>query len=250
MSTACEDRRILAGHLLPFLCWIGVIFAVQLCEKLGFYHRLLWPWSYAFKTVVCAVLVWLLKPWRVYSALEIRNIIPAIAAGLFVALVWILPETGWVGNVMPRVSEFYNRWLIMMPGALPSYYPELLPNHVSKSYSPQEAGWFLTIFKLIGSCCVIAVIEEFFFRGFLYRWQSNVKFWRQPLTDFDFQPFIITVLVFALEHDRWFAGILAGVVYGGLVVLRGDIWAAALAHGITNFVLGLYVISMGKFGFW
>ncbi|MBR4171377.1 MAG: CPBP family intramembrane metalloprotease, partial [Kiritimatiellae bacterium] len=56
--------------------------------------------------------------------------------------------------------------------------------------------------------------------------------------------------VFAFEHDRWFAGALAGVVYGLLAIRTGDIWCCALAHGVTNTLLGLYVIHHNAYGFW
>lgn len=247
-----QDRKrgIVAGHVAPFLVWVGVIFALQGLEKAGIGARMMYPWSYALKSVLCAALFLWLKPWRIYSALQLRNVVPALLVGLLVAGLWILPEMPRLKGCAPGLQDFYHRWMIMMPGSLPSYYPELPPGHISWSYAPREAGWMLTVFKLVGSSCVIAVIEEFFFRGFLYRWQANHRFWRQPLTEFDLQPFLITVVVFGLEHDRWLMGMVAGAAYGALVVLRGDIWAAALAHGVTNFALGVYVINTRQYGFW
>jgi membrane protease YdiL (CAAX protease family) len=245
-----ERRAVFAGHVLPFFIWIGVIFALPGIEKLGFPSHVLYPWSYAIKSALCAVLFLWLKPWRIYSSLELRNILPALLIGCGVALIWIVPEMPVVGRVFPGFQDFYHRWLIMMPGTLPSYYPELPPDHVSWSYAPARAGWFLTVMKLFGSCCVIAVIEEFFFRGFFYRWQSHGKFWLQPLSEFDMQAFLITVAFFGLEHDRWLMGMAAGAIYGLFIIIRGDIWAAALAHGVTNFLLGLYVIMTQQYGFW
>lgn len=227
-----------------------MIFLLQGIEKAGVSSRLIYPWSYAIKTVLCAALFLWLKPWKVYSALKRANILPAVLIGLLVAVIWILPETQTIGTHLPGVRDFYHRWMIMIPGSLPAYYPELPPGNIAWSYSPREAGWALTIMKLIGSSCVIAVIEEFFFRGFLYRWLSHTRFWMQPLTEFDLQPFLIMVVVFGVEHDRWLVGMVAGAIYGAFVILRGDIWAAALAHGITNFALGLYVIMTGEYAFW
>ncbi len=251
METLIKEKRIIfAGHSAPFLLWIGVIFLLPLLERSGMAGELLYPWSYALKSVVCAALFLWLRPWRVYSALESRNILPSVLIGIGVAALWIAPEMPAVGRACPAFQDFYHRWLIMMPGALPAYYPELPPGHGSWSYAPQQCGWFLTVMKLIGSAGVIAVIEEFFFRGFLYRWQSQGEFWLQPLREFDLQPFLIMILVFGLEHDRWLMGMAAGAAYGLFVIWRGDIWAAALAHGITNFLLGIYVIVTQQYGFW
>jgi membrane protease YdiL (CAAX protease family) len=249
------DRKIVAGHVAPFALWISVIFVLQGLESLGVTSRLLLPWSYALKTVACAALFLLLKPWTLYPSLKLSNLPLAFFAGVVVTLVWVVPETPWFGRLLPDVQIFYHRWCIMMPGELPSYYnpdffPALPPGHASLAYSPAEAGWPLTVMKLIGSACVIAVIEEFFFRGFFYRWLRQGQFWMLPLTILDKQAFWTVVAVFGLEHDRWLAGMFAGLIYGWLTVRTGDIWCAALAHGLTNLLLGLYVICSGQYGFW
>ena len=240
---------------MPFAVWIGVIFLLQALEAVGACPRALYPWSYALKAAACAGLFLWLKPWRVYGALRFGHVPLALATGVAVAAVWILPETPAVGRAAPGFQEFYNRWLIMMPGSLPdyfnpAYFPALPSGHRALAYSPEEAGWPLTLAKLAGSAGVIAVIEEFFFRGFLYRWLRRSAFATLPLTVFDASAFWTVVAVFGLEHDRWLAGALAGVAYGLLAVRTGDIWAAALAHGATNLLLGVYVIASRQYGFW
>lgn len=250
-----NHRGVAAGHVLPFLIWIGVILLLQGGERVWSLSALVYPWSYAVKSVVCGGLFIWLRPWRIYPALKLANLPVALGAGVLVAVVWILPETPWFGRVLPGVQEFYHRWLIMMPGGLPDYfvpelYPELPPGHASLRYAPALAGWGLTLSKVVGSAVVIAVVEEFFFRGFLYRWLRRGDFWELGLMRYDAQAFWVVAAAFALEHDRWLAGLIAAVVYGVLVLRRGDIWAAAVAHGVTNLILALYVIVTGQYGFW
>ena len=248
-------QSLLAHHVFPFAVWIGVILLAQAAEAFAVLPRAWYPWSYAAKSVACAGLFIGFRPWRVYPALSPRHLPLALAAGVAVAVLWILPETPWLGRAAPGVQAFYHRWMILMPGTFPGYFspdyfPALPPGHLSLAYSPDEAGWGLTLMKLAGSACVIAVLEEFFFRGFFYRWLRKSAFWEVPLTAFDAQAFWTVAGVFALEHDRWFAGLLAGVVYGWLAVRTGDVWAAAVAHGVTNFLLGVYVIVSRQYGFW
>ncbi|MCL1920807.1 MAG: CAAX prenyl protease-related protein [Kiritimatiellaeota bacterium] len=250
-----DDKKLFSGHVAPFALWVGVIFLLQALETLDLCPRALYPWSYAVKAAVCAGLFLWLRPWRVYPALKRSNVPLALTAGVVVTVAWILPETPWLGRAAPGLQAFYHRWCIMMPGTFPNYYnpdifPALPPSHASLAFSPQEAGWPLTIMKLIGSAGVIAVIEEFFFRGFFCRWLRQGKFWAIPLTSFDLQAFMATVAVFGLEHDRWLAGMFAGAVYGWLALRTGDIWSAALAHGLTNALLAVYVILSGQYGFW
>ncbi|MCL2104814.1 MAG: CAAX prenyl protease-related protein [Kiritimatiellaeota bacterium] len=249
------DRRIFAGHVVPFVVWVGVIFLLQGLASVYPCPRVLYPWGYAVKSVVCAGLFLWLKPWRVYPVLKLSNVPLALLVGVIVAVVWIVPETPWLGRTAPNVQAFYHRWCIMMPGTFPNYYnPDFFPalpyGHLSLAFSPSEAGWGLTIMKLVGSAGVIAVIEEFFFRGFFYRWLRNAKFWRISLTSFDMHAFWVVVAVFGLEHDRWLAGMFAGVAYGWLTIRTGDVWAAALSHALTNLLLAVYVIGSGQYGFW
>jgi len=249
------DRRMFMGHVAPFAVWVGVLFLLQGLEWVHLCPRALYPWSYAAKSVICAGLFLWLRPWRMYPVLKLSNVPLALLAGLIVAIAWILPETPWFGRVAPGVQVFYHRWCIMMPGCFPDYYiPDIFPalphGHVSLAFSPTEAGWGLTVMKVIGSAGVIAIIEEFFFRGFFCRWLRSAKFWTVPLASFDLQAFWVVVAVFGLEHDRWLAGMFAGMVYGWLALRTGDLWAAALSHGLTNLLLAVYVIVSGQYGFW
>ncbi len=250
-----QGPSALAGHVVPFAGWLAVILLLQVLEHFNICPRSLYPWSYAVKSVACAALFLLFKPWRFYPAFQWRHTGIALGAGVLVAVIWILPETPLFGRWCPAGLEFYHRWLIMMPGALPDYFdPALFPalpaGHLSWAYSPTEAGWGLTVMKLLGSAVVIAVIEEFFFRGFLYRWLRRASFWEVPLSAFDAQAFWTVVAVFGLEHDRWLAGCAAGAVYGWVAIRTGGVWASALAHGLTNFLLGVYVIVSRQYGFW
>ena len=57
-------------------------------------------------------------------------------------------------------------------------------------------------------------------------------------------------IAFGFEHARWFVGIIAGVAYGLLYVKTRNLWSAILAHIITNWLLGLYVLRTQAYQFW
>ena len=254
-STLETNRNAWVGHVAPIALWIGFILLLQVLEPFNGCPLWLYPWSYALKSVCCAALFLYLKPWRFYPAYQRKHFFPAFLVGGGVAFVWILPETPWIGQQAPSFQAFYHQWLIMMPGSFPDYwdtafFPALPPGHRALAYAPEFAGWWLTIMKVVGSALVIAVIEEFFFRGFFYRWLRQVSFLKISLHRFDAQAFWTVVLVFGLEHDRWFVGMLAGIAYGALAVRTGDIWSASIAHVVTNLLLGIYVIASQQYGFW
>jgi CAAX prenyl protease-like protein len=75
-------------------------------------------------------------------------------------------------------------------------------------------------------------------------------FRRVALSQWQTGPFWVTAVLFGIEHDRWLVGILAGVVYGLLVLRSRNLGTAIWAHIVTNLALGLYVLAAGDYRFW
>ncbi len=279
-SDGGATRRAIDAHVIPYVLWILPLayFAIaDACFFMAIWADPLFARIYAAKSLLCALLLIWLKPWRYYapggasvqsskfkvqgssastvnSELRTRNWIAPVA-GLAVAVFWIFPETPWLFERAPGFVSFYNRWLIMPPGDWPSYFrPDIFPalptRHPSLSYAPEVCGWALTIAKLVGSAFVISAAEEWFFRGFLYRWLRKGDFLSVDPARYDAQAFWLVVFVFGLEHDRWLAGMMAGAVYGWIVLRTGRIGPAIVAHAITNLALGVYVILSRQYGFW
>lgn len=183
-------------------------------------------WSYAARSILTAALfAYLLHKGgylaRITEILQKDILLWGIFAGIATAAIWILPES----------SEWYRTHLIIgyreNPGTVPV-----------SPYAPETCGWILTLVKLAGSAFVIAPIEELFYRKFIYNWAGA-----------DRKAFWITVALFALEHDRIAVGAIAGIIYGHLAI-RKNLKSAIVAHTITNFALGVYVIVTGNWAFW
>ena len=226
------ERPTLA-HVLPFLAWLFV--AHMLGEPAG--------WKYAVRSAVCLGLFLYFRPWQWYAPLQWKHLPLAVAVGLGVFVVWIAGETQFVGQ-WPAVQAAYQKFCILPPWRLPE--PPVDPH----AYSPAVAGLAFTITRILGSALVIALIEEFFWRGFLYRWMLRANFLKLDLGTFDWKIFLFVALFFGLEHHRWLVGILAGLAYGWMLIRTRDIWAVAVAHAVTNLVLGLYVVWSGNYAFW
>ncbi len=134
----------------------------------------------------------------------------ATAIGLLVFLIWILPEQfDWA---------WYREWCITGEGG-------------TKEIA--EASATMIAIRLIGSAFVISVAEELFFRKWLI----------------GFAGFAWMVALFAVEHDRWLVGAIAGAIYGALYLRRG-LFAAIIAHATTNLVLGLWILRTSQWKFW
>lgn len=193
---------------------------------------------YALQVAVSLVALIVLRPWRYYSALSIRSLPLSVLVGAGVAVIWILPESGWI-HKFPALYEGYVRYFIRGSesgnGGL---------------YAPEQCGWILSLIRLGGSACVIAVIEEFFWRGFLMRYLAKTDFLAVDAGKVGRGVLIVTALAFGFEHNRWLVGMIAGLAYGLLYLRKGDIVAVAVAHVVTNYLLGLYVLANGAYQFW
>ena len=141
---------------------------------------------------------------------SLPQILWGVAVGVIVFAIWIGPEQfDWA---------WYRKWCIVGEGG---------------TQAVAEASATMIAVRLIGSAFVISVAEELFFRKWLISFSG---FWWM-------------VALFAVEHDRWLVGAIAGAVYG-LLYLRKGLGAAIVAHATTNLVLGLWVLKTGQWQFW
>ncbi len=232
-------------HWLAFVAWLGLMFAVQaVCGKSAL--------GYAAMTVVGVALLVVTRSWRFYHPSpstpvtrhpSLVTLLLAAGAGLAVFAIWVGPETEWMRQQCPAFYAFYTQWCGFPFGTL--------AKPVTPSvYAPEACGWTLALVRVAGSAFVIAVIEEFFWRGWLYRRLIAQEVQSVPLRQWNWEAFAIMVALFGIEHDRWLAGMAAGAVYGWLMVRTGSIWPPIVAHVVTNLVLGWYVLDQAKYGFW
>lgn len=218
------------AHVLPFAAWLAAM-----CVPLpGATLR------YALQTASGAALLCVLRPWRGYAPPRLRCCLAGLAAGVAVWALWIAPETAWMGARWPVVQGLYLRWAVR---GTPSLEP-------GARFAPDAAGWAGTLLRAAGSAFVIAVIEEFFWRGFLYRRLAAETFMDVDPRILRPAIFAVVVCLFGIEHTRWLAGMLAGTVYGMLYVRTGDIWSAVTAHVATNLLLAVYVVRAGAYALW
>jgi CAAX prenyl protease-like protein len=221
------------SHVLPFIGWI--FFMGLLGDPNG--------WKYAVRSFACMALFLYLKPWQwQYPRLNLRNLPLATLVGIAVFLFWIAPET----DFFSRFEGFHRVYL-----TLGHIWPWELASPLEQvRYAPEIEGWFFTLTRLLGSCIVIAIIEEFFWRSWLTRWVEKEDFLSVDPGSVSTRSLLIGALMFATVHNRWIAGLLCGILYGLFYRKTRDIWAVCFAHGLTNFLLGLYVLWSGKYEFW
>ena len=215
-------------RVAPFAVFIALTFLQDHCGEAARY------WIYLGKTLAGAAM--LVALWKHIQEAEWRLSWAAVTVGVAVFAMWV-----GLDDLLARLGLLA--------------YPKLKTS--GTAWNPNEAfgaGSALAIFfvlvRIAGSSLVVPFLEEIFFRSFVYRFIAGKDFLAIPLGKFLPLPFIVTSLLFGFEHREWLAGILCGFAYQGLVIWKNRLGDAVTAHGITNLLLGLWVVWKGAWQFW
>lgn len=123
-----------------------------------------------------------------------------------------------------------------------------------QGFAPTRADgtldWALVAVRIFGAAAVVPIMEELFWRSFILRWIDRSDFLRLAPAMVSLRALVISSLLFGVEHDLWFAGLLAGLAYGWLYIRSGSLWPPIAAHAATNLLLGLWVVQTGNWRFW
>ncbi|HVM46985.1 MAG TPA: CAAX prenyl protease-related protein [Candidatus Acidoferrum sp.] len=184
-------------------------------------------WAYIAKTFIGAWVLWELRPclpemrWRISWE--------AVVVGVAIFVIWV---------------------------GLDGYYPRLTKldagtNPFAQFGAGSAVAWFYVTVHLVGMSVIVPPVEELFYRSFLYRYFVKLDFQSMPLGRFHALSFVVTSVIFGLMHpDRWVAGIICGLAYQWLVVRKDRLGDAMTAHGLTNLLLGLWILWKGAWTFW
>ena len=222
-------RRSAFVRVAPFALFMGFLMLRGFAPddgSWGFDTR----WLYGVQTLAVAALlaVW----WRDYGELAranaptLRDCIWAVGVGLLVFALWISLDAPW---------------MTLDTGATAPFKP-LLPDG--------SLDWPLLLTRLAGAALLVPVMEELFWRSFLMRWLHAPVFDGVAPERVDLKAIVLSTFLFVLAHTLWLAAIVAGLAYAWLYVRTGKLWAAVLAHAVTNGALGVWVVSTGNWQFW
>lgn len=223
----------LVARAVPFLVFLALTFGQ------GRWFADSQYWIYLLKTLVGA---WLLYEMRSFVP-ELRLAVSweALAVGVGVCIMWV-----GLDGFYPKLDELFVKLGLSKPStaAIPGWNP---PLHFGTG---SALGWCFVSVRVLGSSLVVPALEEVFFRSFLYRYIAKPDFLTIPLNYFGWTSFLVTAVIFGFEHSQWLAGILCAFAYQGLVLRKNRLGDAIVAHGLTNFLLGLWVIYKSDWQFW
>ncbi|MGA2131715.1 MAG: CAAX prenyl protease-related protein [Bryobacteraceae bacterium] len=165
---------------------------------------------------------------------RVSQVLGSVAVGAAVLVIWIGPDLMWPG--------YRELWL----------FHNSLTGSAHSSLGPElRSNVFFIVVRMAESAVLVPILEELFWRGWLMRWLIDPDFERVPLGQYTAFSFWAVALLFASEHGAyWDVGLLAGVAYNWWMVRTRNLGDCMLAHGVTNALLGAYVLLFNQWQYW
>ena len=154
----------------------------------------------------------------------------ATALGLVLCLMWV-----WIDPHTPH----------------PKFLGTRIGYNPSREISTVAGVWFFLAVRFLGLVVVVPFVEELFYRGFLLRFVTDTDdFQRIPTGTFSAAALLLNVGLFALSHPEWLAAALFALAMCLLLRFTKNLFACVLAHGVTNLLLGIYILHTGQWQYW
>lgn len=226
-------RRLQIAYLVPFAVFMLFTWA-------GGQWKDFYPLSYVLKTFIVAGLLAFF--WRYYTTIRWTH----LGLGALVGVVGIVQ---WVGMETLFMSHDAFRWTRMgfatadqmREGAFVPF----------DEITPPALTWSFIAIRLLGASLLVPVMEELFWRDFLWRWLASPNDFRlHHVGEYDTQAFWVVPLAFALVHPQWLTAIVWALMIAWLLVKTRSLGACIVAHAVTNLLLGFYVLTTGEWFFW
>jgi len=210
-------------------------------------------YPHVYTAKISLTLLAMLLVWPGYRTFPFRVSSLSVLVGVVGVVLWIVlchlrlepkvigPIDEFLGSFIPGLEEGDTPSVGLMSligaGERSSFNPL-----VQMAATPLWAYAFLAI-RFLGLAIVVPVIEEFFLRGFMMRFVVHDQWWQVPFGAVNRMAVIAGTAVPMLMHP---GELLAAFVWFSMVtwlmVRTKNIWDCVVAHGVTNLLLGIYVV--------
>lgn len=210
-----------APYVIPMVAFAGL-------SALEAANWIAYPVAYTLKAAGVAVaLVACRSAWPDIRP-DARVVLPAVLVGLAVLAEWVLVDRYLPGCRLGSRIGF---------------------NPYRGIPDPAWRAAFVAV-RLTGLAVLVPLMEELFWRSFLIRVLSRPDWQSMDPGSFTAAGFSAVVAAFALAHPEWLAAGICAVAYGMLLGRTRSVFACVVAHAVTNFGLGIYVLATGTWLFW
>jgi len=233
-AQALRGDKAVLSRVLPFALFMAFIAVEEVVRLAADRHWLAVPdialyYLYPVKTICVAALLYRYRDryqeLRLKDLLKGKTTAAVCLAGIATFIMWVSID-----------------WTISATGAPRGFNPELLPEG--------PVRLLMTATRVAGAVLVVPLMEELFWRSFLIRYLIDADFESVSVGHFTWGSFLVTIVLFGLEHHLFVAGMLAGAAYSIILYKTRSLAQCLLAHTVTNLALACYVLYTGKWFFW
>lgn len=180
-------------------------------------------WAYPVHIIVVGFYMWIYRA-RLPALLFPTSIHRPFIAGIAVFVLWVvlIPND-------PIADNAFEQEMLSVPIYL--------------------SGLWLFV-RLMGSIIIVPMVEELAFRSFLWRYLDEKLNGRYSEGLIFSAKLILSSLAFAVLHAAFVASFIASLIYGYVYNQKKQLSDAVIAHGITNFLLGLYILFTDQWSYW
>jgi exosortase E/protease (VPEID-CTERM system) len=204
-----------AAYLMPFL---AVLIAGTLAHAMSSGFEILYPLRFI---AALAALAWYRKA----------------LADLNYRCTWRGPLIGVMVFVLWMAAARYR----LAPAGLPAGLADLS--------APARAAW--TACRAAAAIVTVPIVEELAYRGFLMRRWLSAEFETVSFSAVRWPQLLLTSLLFGAAHGAmWLPGVIAGVLYGGVLIRTGRMGESIAAHATTNALIVACVLFGGQWQLW
>ena len=254
-SSPASEARTSSGrtmaYVAPFCCFMAFLAIPDLLLALSFSTAdgagndsisHLNSWLYPLQTTVTVMVLAAL--WKHVHVGPHTGWLLAGGTGVLSILMWILP-----GHLFDTWQMSDGWWkFVGFAARTEGFNPTEL-----KTASTAFYGFIVTM-RFIRLVVVAPIIEELFWRGFMMRYlvAPDGDYWKVPFGTYHRRSLIIVTAMVVIVHAPvdYFGALLFGLLMYGIAVRTKSLSACILMHATANLLLGLYVMSSHKWGYW
>jgi CAAX prenyl protease-like protein len=214
------------SYMLPMISFVGL-------TVVGAWWPALFPLPYIYisKTIIAAALLYIC--WPAFTRIRWSGWKLGLLVGLAGVVQWVAME-----------KLLLHLW--------PNY-----PRAHADAFNPlnEITQWkfrlLFFVFRWLGPTLVVPFMEELFWRDYLWRTiiaPNDFKLAR--IGEWDPRAFWLVPVFFASVHIQWMTALVWALMIGLLLLRTRSLGSCIIAHGVTNFLLGGYVLWTHDWYFW
>lgn len=217
----------------PSLAWIAPFGVFMLLLMVSPMLGVPQPWESILRVgILTAVIV--AFSGGILRTLRVEHWLGSVLLGLAVCALWVAPDM--------LVPGWRSHWL----------FQNSVTGTLKNSIAPAElSDPLVMVLRFSRAALLVPILEELFWRGWLPRWIVNNDWQKVPLGTYTRAAFLITAVLFAMEHGPyWEVGLLCGLIYNWWMQKTRSLGDLILVHAVTNAALSAFVLVTKRWEYW